>query len=238
MPCRSTLHRAGSLPHDQPSHGVLASTRAPSRKGLESLPSICDDRSLVSCSDATTVEPTLLERIAKGDPEAVRLVLDQYGSLVWSIARRQVGVDLAEDVVQEIFIDVWKSAGRYDPDRGSEATFITTIARRRLIDHQRRMGRNAEPTELEEELSDGEEAGNLVELADEARVALEAIDELEPDRRRVLRLAIVDGLTHTQIAEITRLPLGTVKSHARRGLERVRRTLEDRRKVSKKEVGR
>lgn len=173
-------------------------------------------------------ELTLLERIAAGDSAAVPLLLDRYGPLVWSIARKQIGADAAEDVVQEIFIQIWKSAGRYDPEIASEATYITTIARRRLIDHRRRIGRQP----LREELVDEPPVVDLgldsVDLSDEARVAAEAIANLKPDQQRVLRLAIVDGLTHSEIAERTKLPLGTVKSHARRGLERVRSMLEAR----------
>ena len=181
-----------------------------------------------------TNEPTLLQRVARGDSAAVSLVLDRYGALVWTITRRQLGVDDAEEVVQEIFIDVWKSAARYVPERGSEATFITTIARRRLIDHRRRIGRQPRHEELEESLTGDADAADPMELEDEAKVASEALERLKPDQRRVLILAIVEGLTHTQIAEVTRLPLGTVKSHARRGLERIRSLLESR---SPKPVG-
>lgn len=175
-------------------------------------------------------EPTLLERVARGDRAAVPALLDRYGPLVWSIARRQVEASAAEDLVQEVFIQIWKSAERYDPERASEATFITTIARRRVIDHRRRVGRRPDVEEIQEDDA-GTDDGALeaVELADEARVAAEALEELRPEQRRVLRLAIVEGLTHTQIAEVTSMPLGTVKSHARRGLERVRALLEERR---------
>ena len=175
-----------------------------------------------------TNEPTLLQRVARGDSAAVTLVLDRYGALVWSIIRRQIGAEDAEEVVQEVFIDVWKSAARYAPERASEATFIATIARRRLIDHRRRVGRAPTLEEFEEGLSGETDVADHVELADEARIAREALEQLKPNQRRVLKLAIVEGLTHTQIAEVTRLPLGTVKSHARRGLERVRSLLEAR----------
>lgn len=173
-------------------------------------------------------ELTLLERIAGGDRAAVPLLLDRYGGLVWSIARRQVGVESAEDLVQEVFLQLWKTADRYDPERASEATWITTIARRRAIDLRRRVGRRPDEVALPEESAAEDDALERVELADEARLAAEALEQLRPEQREVLRLAIIEGLTHTQIAERTKLPLGTVKSHARRGLERVRALLAER----------
>lgn len=176
-------------------------------------------------------EPTLLERIGAGDKAAVPLLLDKYGPLVWSIARRQAGADAAEDLVQEIFIQVWSHAERYDPERASEATYITTIARRRVIDHSRKVGRRPSQEELVDELPTEVSAFEAVDLADEARVAAEALAELKPEQQEVLRLAIVEGLTHNEIAEITNLPLGTVKSHSRRGLERVRAILKERREA-------
>ncbi len=174
-------------------------------------------------------ELTLIERVARGDKAAVPLLLDKYGPLVWSVARKQVGADAAEDLVQEVFLQIWKGADRYDPRRASEATYITTIARRRAIDFRRRVGRRPEIEEIPEETPEETSALEGVELADEARVAAEALAELKPEQQKVLRLAIVEGLTHTQIAEVTRMPLGTVKSHTRRGLERVRTLLQERR---------
>lgn len=171
-------------------------------------------------------ENTLLQRVSEGDASAVNQVLDRYSALVWSIVRQRLDARSAEDIVQEIFIDVWRSAPRYDPQKSSEATFIATIARRRLIDFTRRERRRPEREELFDVWSDGSRSvQEELEVADEARVASEAIEKLKPAQRKVLQMSIVDGFTHTQIAEITRLPLGTVKSHARRGLERVRSML-------------
>jgi len=169
---------------------------------------------------------SLLLRVARGDAAAVPLLLDRYGALVWSIARKQVQANEAEDLVQEVFIQIWKQAERFDPELGSEATFITTIARRRLIDHRRKVGRRGEVAELSEEVpAEVPEVTDPLELSEEALVARQALDKLRPEQREVLRLALVEGRTHTEIAELTQLPLGTVKSHARRGLERVRRLL-------------
>jgi len=170
-------------------------------------------------------ELTLLERIAGGDSQAIPLLLDAYGALVWSIVRKQIGADQADDLTQEIFIRIWKDAARYDPQLGSEATFITMIARRRVIDFRRRVGRRPESVEIADDAGAPDRALERVDLADEARVAAAALSQLRPEQQQVLRLAIVDGLTHTEIASATNLPLGTVKSHARRGMERVRTLL-------------
>ncbi len=93
-------------------------------------------------SETTTA---VLQRVAEGDPGAVNDCIEQFGGLVWSLARKLCPDRAeAEDAVQEIFVSVWKSAERYDASMGSEATFIATIARRRLIDRarkrQRRLG--------------------------------------------------------------------------------------------------
>lgn len=172
-------------------------------------------------------ELTLLERVGSGDKSAVPLLLDKYGPLVWSIARRQVGAEAAEDVVQEVFIQIWKHADRYDPERASEATYITTIARRRLIDQRRKIGRQPSIEELQEDTGSADDSLERVDLGDDARIAALAMAQLKPEQQKVLKLSIVDGLSHTQIAELTHLPLGTVKSHARRGIERVRALLQE-----------
>jgi RNA polymerase sigma-70 factor (ECF subfamily) len=169
--------------------------------------------------------PSLLERVAGGDAEAVRLLLDRYEALVWTMARRRLDAALAEDAVQEIFLALWQSAHRFDPRRGSETTFVATVARRRLIDVARRRRRRPEG-ELPEEFDvAAEPAPDEVERAEDVRAALAAVAELKPAAREVLRMAVVEGLTHDEIASTARLPLGTVKSHVRRGLERVRARL-------------
>ena len=177
-------------------------------------------------------EPSLLARVADGEPGAVKDVLARYSALVWSLASglSKDSHDV-EDVVQDIFVDVWRSAKRYDPKVASEATFIATIARRRVIDQRRRSGRRLDPEPLEEELAPGVEDPLLrqVDIADDADQAQAVLAELTGDRRRVLELSVVTGLTHREIAADTGIPLGTVKSHIRRGLTEVTERLKARR---------
>ena len=170
---------------------------------------------------------SVLERIALGDPEAVRDGMEQFGGLVWSLARRLCpNPSDAEDAVQEVFIDVWQHAGRFDPTAGTEAAFVATIARRRLIDRHRRTRRDADLLPLADEAHlppRPDDDGLLVR--DEAARARSHMARLKPHERRVLELTIDRGLSQAEIAEATDLPIGTVKTHARRGLERLRRLL-------------
>jgi RNA polymerase sigma-70 factor (ECF subfamily) len=172
---------------------------------------------------------TLLERIAAGDEAAVKQCLDAYGNLVWALARRLSGSAAdAEDAAQEIFVEIWRSAGRYDPSVASEAVFITTIARRRLIDRLRARKRRPATEEFDEQLTrepdtDGDTGEG--ELAVDVAIAGRALEQLSEGQREILLLGIVEGLTHSEIATATGKPLGTVKTQMRRGLIRIRELL-------------
>jgi RNA polymerase sigma-70 factor (ECF subfamily) len=170
----------------------------------------------------------LLGRVAAGDPTAMEACLDRYGGLVWSIARRLATTRTdAEDAVQEIFIELWRVADRYDATIASEPTFIATIARRRLIDRRRREGRRPDTTPWTEELATptGTSPPDWLQICEEAERARQSMGELSADQQRVLTLAIDGNCTQTEIAERLGLPLGTVKTHARRGLTRLRELL-------------
>lgn len=169
----------------------------------------------------------ILKRIASGDREAVSDCLDKYGGLVWSIARKMLrNPDDAEDATQEIFIDIWKNASRFDESISSETTFIAMIARRRLIDRIRQAGRRISATSLEEIVAQPESRDDRnVHLLVEAGQAAGALRKLKPEQQQVLRLSIVHGLSHQEIADVTGMPLGTVKTHARRGILHARQLL-------------
>lgn len=169
---------------------------------------------------------SLMTRIARGDDAAVAEVMEQYGSLVWAIARRMTrNPSDAEDAVQEIFTDVWRSAHRFDPEAGSEKVFVTTIARRRLIDRMRRVANRmqTESTDVLDEL--GFHTPDTAAISVEAGRAAQVVATLRPEQRRVIELGLLHGLSHSEIATATGMPLGTVKTFMRRGLIQVREAL-------------
>ncbi|MDX1561879.1 MAG: sigma-70 family RNA polymerase sigma factor [Gammaproteobacteria bacterium] len=170
---------------------------------------------------------SVLERIAAGDQTAVRDCMDEFSGLVWSLARRfSDSTADAEDASQEIFLEIWKSAARYDSSMGSEATFITTIARRRLIDRLRSKKRRPQTEEFDETHFPEEDTSVPVAMGTEVAAAKEALAALAPEQREVLMLGIVEGMTHSEIATQTGRPLGTVKTQMRRGMQKVRKLLE------------
>lgn len=166
----------------------------------------------------------ILQRVADGDRTAVEECLKKYGGLVWSIARKMLrNSDDAEDAVQEIFVDIWKNAGRFDETKSSETTFIAMIARRRLIDKIRFSTRRISADSLDDVLLEPfTRADKDMQISLEAQQAAEAMRNLRPEQQQVLRLSIIQGMSHQEIADATGMPLGTVKTHARRGLLQVR----------------
>ncbi|MEM7624369.1 MAG: sigma-70 family RNA polymerase sigma factor [Planctomycetota bacterium] len=183
---------------------------------------------------AETDAAPLLPGVARGDAEAVRQCLARYQGLVWSLARRTLGPGPdAEDLVQDVFIELWKKADRYDPAKGKETTFIAVLARRRIIDRLRRNaarpdGAAAAIDAVSPEALRGDGSGSVSaagEIADEMARVNAVIDQLKPDQSAALRLAVCDGLTHEQTAQQLGLPLGTVKTHVRRGLQKLRDAL-------------
>lgn len=170
----------------------------------------------------------LLERVAAGDESAVKACVARYGDLVWSLALRLLRDRAeAEDAVQDVFVELWRSAGRYDPSVAAESTFVTLIARRRLYDRLRRASRAAPevPADALDRLcAPGAQAA--MEARPEASLAAKALAQLPEAERKVLLLGTYYGHSHAEIAAELDLPLGTVKTHARRGLLRLRGLLE------------
>jgi RNA polymerase sigma-70 factor (ECF subfamily) len=140
--------------------------------------------------------------------------------------------------VQEVFIELWKNASRFDPSIASETTFVAMIARRRLIDRQRRESRrpSSEGVPVDDLQIAAPDRAAQLDLQDEAARAAAALEQLKPEQRSVLQLAVCQGWPHQLIADRLGLPLGTVKTHVRRGLIKVRDELDAKSTASSKEA--
>jgi RNA polymerase sigma-70 factor (ECF subfamily) len=178
-------------------------------------------------------EPTdaqLLEGIAHGDEAGLAALYDRYHLLSFSLALRVVNDrGRAEDVVQDAFLSVWRKAGSYVAGRGSVKTWLTSIVRNRAIDLVRARRE-----------SDGDDEAVLLALRDPRPGVVEqvtasldrqtirtAIGELPLEQRQAIAMAYFEGLSHSEIADATGLPLGTVKSRIRLGMHRLRGLLLD-----------
>lgn len=185
----------------------------------------------------TGTGPAPLLRLARGEAGAVAACVDAYGPLVQGLARRLLQDDAeVEDVVHEVFIELWRSAQRFDPAKASDRGFVAMLARRRIIDRRRRLDRRPKMVELNpvrDEPTTDEHERTIGRL--HAAPAVDALRTLNADRQRWIMMAVVEGFTHSEIAEETGTPLGTVKSGIRRGLAEMRSWLERR---DAREVGR
>lgn len=157
-----------------------------------------------------------------GDESVLRDMFDEYGALVYSIGRRLVGAD-AEDLVQQVFMAAWRGRDRFDPSKGSLAAWLSGITRFKAIDHLRAAGRR--PSTPSADVGDLEPVEPVVDRVVDRLVLLTALESLPAARREVVELGFFAELSHPEIAERLDLPLGTVKSHMRRGLEALQREL-------------
>ena len=159
----------------------------------------------------------LLGRVTRGDEAAMAALYDRYSRVVYSVALRVLrDPSAAEDVLQEIFMQVWRTPESFVSARGSLAGWLAVVARNRAID----MLRRKKPTEQVEDVSlpmpgNLSEEGERSLLMERARVV---IAQLPPEQRKTLEMAFFDGLTHSEIAEMTGDPLGTVKTRIRSAL--------------------
>ena len=146
---------------------------------------------------------------------------------MWSIARRlSSSHEDAEDAVQEVLLDIWKNAARFDRSQGSETTFIAMLGRRRCIDRLRKQGRRLSAAPLEPESPEPagrESTTRVVDERDEIELVRGYLSSLRPEQQTILNLSVELGLTHSEIATRLELPLGTVKTHLRRALIEIRR---------------
>jgi RNA polymerase sigma-70 factor (ECF subfamily) len=179
-------------------------------------------------SDHEPDDSALLRRIAAGDSDALLALHQRYVNLVYSMAWRVLqDVGLAEEITQDVFMKLWQRSQLYDAARGRFSSWLLTITRFAAIDRLRAEGRRPAPAALFSEDGDGQTS--LEQLLPTDHASWERgqhlrllLDHLPVEQRQTIELAYFGGLTHSEMAQLLDLPLGTVKGRLRLGLERLR----------------
>ncbi len=176
----------------------------------------------------------LLQAAAMGDRQALRQLYEQTATKLFGLALRITSRhDWAEDVVQESFVSIWHHAGDYRPHLAAPMTWMTAIVRNRALDCLRRQAaaRAGQTVELDDSLGEwlADDAPGPADLAlasQEARALNQCLQRLEQPQRQAISLAYLKDMSHSELSEQLQVPLGTIKSWIRRGLERLRTCLE------------
>jgi len=170
-------------------------------------------------------DKSLIDRVHVCEQRAMTEIFDRYAGLVYSVALRVLkDSGHAEDVMQEIFLQLWRNPDSYSPSRGSLATWLLVIARNRAIDHLRQR----RPAESVDEVIVAS-ATNIENEAERSIIMQRVqsiIGDLSKEQQQSLQMAFFEGLTHSEIAEKTGQPLGTVKTRIRSALTNLRKRLE------------
>lgn len=177
----------------------------------------------------TTLLEQLIARTALGDQQAFSRLYGETSSKLYAIALKLLKrKELAEEVLQEAFIRIWHNAAEYHTEKGAVITWMSSIVRHRSLDLLRRKAENASIHDHDEYmiLTDAE-PGPLEQalIAGDAKAIMDCIEALQEKQRRSILMAFYEGLTHEQLAKCLDIPLGTIKSWIRRGLERVKQCL-------------
>jgi RNA polymerase sigma factor (sigma-70 family) len=172
-------------------------------------------------------EVKLAESFAGGDAWILREVYDRYGSQVYRVALASLSnTSDAEEITQTVFVDAWRARASFDAAKGSLGGWLMTITKRRCIDRVRAIDRNRrDVAAVAAGIPQSADVPGPDSIVDQIVVA-DQLARLPQTQRAVLELAFYDDLSHSQIATLTGLPLGTVKSHLRRGLNQLRRRWE------------
>ncbi|WP_158861853.1 sigma-70 family RNA polymerase sigma factor [Leifsonia sp. AG29] len=172
-------------------------------------------------------ERSLVAGLRSGEVDAIERMYQRWGRLVYSLALRSLGnASDAEDVTQQVFVAAWQGRQSFDPERAKLATWLMAITRHKIVDaHEARVRRQRELEALMEAVY--LQSLNWTDQIADSVAMTQELERLEPVPQQIMRLAFYDRLTHTQIAAKLGLPLGTVKSHIRRSLLRLRARLED-----------
>jgi RNA polymerase sigma-70 factor, ECF subfamily len=170
----------------------------------------------------------LMVLVERKDPVAFEILYDRHGGAAYSLAHRIVGSpEAAEDVVQESFLSIWRSGAHFDAARGSVRSWTLGVVRNRSIDSLRRQSGKAPKLDFDDDATlEAQDSGELTDSEairrDTANRVRGALKELPDEQSEVIGLAYFGGFTHSEIAEMLSMPLGTVKGRMRLGLEKVR----------------
>lgn len=168
----------------------------------------------------------LLQRCARGDRAAFRVLYDRHAARLHAIALRITRHgNLAADTVQEAFIQIWHNAGKYEPARGSAEAWMISLTRYRALDLVRRAGPSLQPLPEEPDIGLLDRL-DRIETSTDGRALRQCLERLEPNRRRLLVMAFIEGYSHAELAQQFVIPLGTIKANIRRALIRLRECLE------------
>jgi RNA polymerase sigma-70 factor (ECF subfamily) len=175
----------------------------------------------------TLADEDLMALVQEHEAPAFEVLFDRHADAAFSLAYRMCGRrSMAEDVVQESFLSLWRRGASYDPTRGSVRSWVLSVVHNRAIDAFRRetvrTSRDVGDEGVAERVAASERTEAEVERRDEARHVRSALGELPADQRQVIELAYFGGFTHSQIAEMLTLPAGTVKGRMRLGLTKMR----------------
>ncbi len=162
---------------------------------------------------------SILKLIAKGEDRSFNLLIEKYGNLVWSIGRKFLYKESdVEDAVQEVFIAIWKAAEKFDHTKASEVTFISMIARRRFIDYLRKVSKHRNLQSIDEDNGQELFKESILNESTDLQLIKDAIGTLEIADQELLNLSVYQGYSHSEIAKLLNIPLGTVKTRIRRNL--------------------
>jgi RNA polymerase sigma-70 factor (ECF subfamily) len=174
-------------------------------------------------------EIELLKRIGQGDRESFEELYDRFSGVLFSTAYRVLSNQVAaEDVLQDVFIQIWEKAPLYNPAIGKPLTWAVTLTRNKAIDRlrstQRRIRLHENAQREVENLGrfEDQSSSDAVASLETSKLVREAIQKLSKDQRQVIELAFFSSMTHTEIAEHLGLPLGTIKTRIRRALMKLR----------------
>jgi RNA polymerase sigma-70 factor (ECF subfamily) len=169
----------------------------------------------------------LIRLVAAGHRGAFRRIYDMQAPRLHAVAMRITRQGpLAADAVHDAFLQLWRNAGRFDVSRGNPEAWLVSLVRYRALDIARRRGREVSDDDLPEPLDEGPDALAQLASSQDAAALNACLAQLDIERRRLLVLAFVEGLSHSEVAERLKLPLGTVKSWIRRSLQSLRVCLE------------